>query len=68
MRPPSTVWKSKTSGTVRLHNIKTVTNKNGNLVAVSRSGEIGLVDEFGRERERYKVPYGAVISVADGDT
>jgi DNA-directed RNA polymerase subunit beta' len=57
----------KTSGTVRLHNIKTVTNKNGNLVAVSRSGEIGIIDEFGRERERYKVPYGAVISTADGD-
>jgi DNA-directed RNA polymerase subunit beta' len=58
----------KSSGTVRLHNIKTVTNRNGNLVAVSRSGEIGLVDEFGRERERYKVPYGSVISAADGDT
>jgi len=57
----------KTGGMVRLHNIKTVSNKNGNLVAVSRSGEIGLVDEFGRERERYKVPYGAVISAADGD-
>jgi DNA-directed RNA polymerase subunit beta' len=57
----------KTSGSVRLHNIKTVTDKNGNLVAVSRSGEIGIVDEFGRERERYKVPYGAVISAADGD-
>jgi len=56
----------KFGGTVRLHNIKTVANKNGNLVAVSRSGEIGIVDEFGRERERYKVPYGAVISAADG--
>jgi len=58
----------KSGGTVRLHNIKIVSNKNNNLVAVSRSGEIGLVDEFGRERERYKVPYGSVISVADGDT
>ncbi|NNG12110.1 MAG: DNA-directed RNA polymerase subunit beta', partial [Halobacteria archaeon] len=58
----------KFGGTVRLHNIKTVTDKNGNLVAVSRSGEIGIIDEFGRERERYKVPYGAVISVADGAT
>ncbi len=55
-------------GTVRLHNIKTVSNRNKNLVAVSRSGEIGMVDEFGRERERYKVPYGSVISVADGDS
>jgi len=58
----------KYGGTVRLHNIKTVTNKQGNLVAVSRSGEIGMVDEHGRERERYKVPYGSVISVVDGDT
>ena len=57
----------KAGGSVRLHNIKTVTNSSGNLVAVSRSGEIGLVDEYGRERERYKVPYGSVISVADGD-
>jgi DNA-directed RNA polymerase subunit beta' len=57
----------KASGTVRLHNIKTVANSNNNLVAVSRSGEIGLLDEYGRERERYKVPYGSVISVADSD-
>ena len=57
----------KAGGTVRLHNIKTVANSSGNLVAVSRSGEIGLVDEYGRERERYKVPYGSVISAADGD-
>jgi DNA-directed RNA polymerase subunit beta' len=58
----------KSGGTVRLHNIKTVTNKQNNLVAVSRSGEIGLVDEYGRERERYKVPYGSVISALDGDS
>ncbi len=56
----------KSKGTVRLHNIKVVPHKSGNLVAVSRSGEITVVDEFGRERERYKVPYGAVISVNDG--
>jgi DNA-directed RNA polymerase subunit beta' len=55
----------KTKGVIRLHNIKTVTHKNKNLVAVSRSGEVTIVDEFGRERERYKVPYGAVISAQD---
>ena len=55
----------KNTGSIRLHNIKTVVNKNGHLVAVSRSGEIGVVDDHGRERERYKIPYGAVISVAD---
>jgi DNA-directed RNA polymerase subunit beta' len=45
-----------------------VQHEKGHLVAVSRSGEIGMVDEHGRERERYKVPYGAVISVKDGMT
>jgi len=58
----------KNAGQIRLHNIKTVINKNGNLVAVSRSGELGVIDEAGRERERYKVPYGATISVGDGET
>ncbi len=57
----------KATGTVRLHNIKTVENKAKNLVAVSRSGELTLVDEVGRERERYKIPYGATITVQDGD-
>ncbi len=57
----------KSKGTIRLHNIKTVRHEKGHLVAVSRSGELGLVDEFGRERERYKIPYGANITVNDGD-
>ncbi|MBS0001911.1 MAG: DNA-directed RNA polymerase subunit beta' [Thioalkalivibrio sp.] len=58
----------KNAGQIRLHNIKTVTNKHGNLVAVSRSGELGVIDEAGRERERYKVPYGATISVNEADS
>lgn len=56
----------KNNGLIRLHNIKTVTNIHGNLVAVSRSGEVSIVDDFGRERERYKLPYGAVLSVYEG--
>ena len=56
----------KNNGTVRLHNLKTVVKENGDLVAVSRSGSIALADEHGRERELYKLPYGAVISVQDG--
>ena len=52
-------------GTIRLHNLKSVEKKNGSLVAVSRSGELSLLDTMGRERERYKLPYGAVIKVSD---
>jgi DNA-directed RNA polymerase subunit beta' len=58
----------KSKGTIRLHNIKTVHHEKGHWVAVSRSGELGVVDEFGRERERYKIPYGAVITIKDGDS
>jgi len=57
----------KSKGTIRLHNIKTVRHEKGHLVAVSRSGELGVVDEFGRERERYKIPYGATITVNDAN-
>jgi len=58
----------KSTGKIRLHNLKTVTQKeSGNLVAVSRSGEVTVLDSAGRERERYRVPYGAVMTFGDGD-
>ena len=56
----------KSKGVVKLNNIKTVAHQKGYLVAVSRSGEISVINELGRERERYKVPYGATITVDDG--
>jgi len=56
----------KSAGTVKLNNLKTVKNRENNLVAVSRSGEVGVMDDYGRERERYKIPYGAVLSIEDG--
>ena len=40
-----------------------VTNGKGELVVISRSGEIIIPDPHGRERERHKVPYGALLSV-----
>jgi DNA-directed RNA polymerase subunit beta' len=57
----------KNAGTARLHNIKTVQKDNGHLVAISRAGELAIADEKGRERERYKIPYGTILSVGDGD-
>jgi DNA-directed RNA polymerase subunit beta' len=57
----------KYKGSIRLHNVKIVQHASGKYVAVSRSGEVHVVDEQGRERERYKIPYGAELSVGDGD-
>mgnify|MGYP001959495630 FL=1 len=58
----------KHGGEVRLHNLKTVKRESGELVAVSRSGSIAVADGQGRERERYKLPYGAILSVGEGET
>ncbi|MBK6332534.1 MAG: DNA-directed RNA polymerase subunit beta' [Thermomonas sp.] len=56
----------KTTGSVKFNNLKHVTHASGHLVAVSRSGELSVLDNHGRERERYKLPYGAMINVKDG--
>ncbi len=55
----------KTEGTIHLRNMKTVQRTNGQLVVVSRSGELVVNDVHGREKERYKLPYGAVINGTD---
>ena len=58
----------KQDGIVRLHNVKLADKGDGTFVAVSRSGELAVADHNGRERERYKLPYGALIKVADQAT
>ncbi len=54
---------SKSAGVVKFHNLRTVVNRDGDLVATNRNGEIGVADERGRERERYPVVYGAKLKV-----
>ncbi|OUS13317.1 DNA-directed RNA polymerase subunit beta' [Gammaproteobacteria bacterium 53_120_T64] len=58
----------KTQGVLRLINAKVAERENGELVTVSRSSELAIADENGRERERYKLPFGAVIKVKDGSS
>ena len=52
----------KVDGAVRLQNLKTVKQPNGNIVAVSRSGVLIVHDVHGAESEQYKVPYGASLA------
>ncbi|AOW76974.1 DNA-directed RNA polymerase subunit beta' [Colwellia sp. PAMC 20917] len=56
----------KNTGTLKLQNAKFVTNSEDHLVITSRSSEMTVIDELGREKERYKVPYGTVLSKKDG--
>jgi len=57
----------KNTGTLKLQNAKFVTNSEKHLVITSRSSELTIIDEMGREKERYKVPYGSVLSKNDGE-
>ena len=57
----------KNDGVIKLNNIKIVKHTGGYSVAVSRSGELTVIDYDGREKERYKLPYGAILNVEDGN-
>ncbi|MDO9033570.1 MAG: DNA-directed RNA polymerase subunit beta', partial [Hydrogenophaga sp.] len=55
---------AKSSGSIGFNaTMRYVTNTKGELVVIARSGEIIIHDEIGRERERHKVPYGAILAV-----
>jgi len=57
----------KSAGTVRYtSNMRYVTSAKGEKVVISRSGEVLITDDHGRERERHKVPYGAILSADEG--
>ena len=57
----------KNKGSIKLSNAKSVVNSSGKLVITSRNTELKLIDEFGRTKESYKVPYGAVMAKGDGE-
>jgi len=55
---------AKSNGNIGFNTtMRYVTNGKGELVVISRSGEIIIHDEHGRERERHKVPYGAILTI-----
>ena len=60
---------AKSNGNVRFTaTMRYVTNGKGDQIVISRSGEVLIADDHGRERERHKVPYGATLIVKDGQT
>jgi DNA-directed RNA polymerase beta' subunit/biotin carboxyl carrier protein len=58
----------KTSGSIKFNDaLTTVKNRQGKTVATSRNGELFVVDDKGREREKYIIPYGATLLVRNGE-
>ena len=58
---------TKSNGVIRFTEaMRYVTNEKGEKIVITRSGEVVVTDDNGRERERHKVPYGATLTVNDG--
>ena len=55
----------RNEGRIKYFNLRTVENKDGNIVVLNRNGEIGVLDEGGRELERYILLPGAIIYFPD---
>jgi len=55
-----------TNGIVHFENMKSITNTKGDLVVISRSSEASIHNELGQVKERYKLPYGAIVHFKDG--
>lgn len=56
----------KFQGKVKLHNVKLIERQSDKFIVASRSGILAILDDHGRERERYKLPFGAELTVRDG--
>ncbi len=65
-RAEQTTLEARNDGLVKFLSLQTVRNREGQLVAMNRNGSLAIVDESGRERERYSVIYGAKLQVEDG--
>jgi DNA-directed RNA polymerase subunit beta' len=57
---------AKNVGTVRFINVVSVKSKIGDTVAMNRSGSVAIIDDRGREKERYQIVYGAKLKVIEG--
>jgi DNA-directed RNA polymerase subunit beta' len=66
-RVEQTTIQPRNSGKVRFVDLKTVENEEGNLVVMSRNGEMAILGKGGREVERYPILFGATLRVRDGE-
>ncbi len=65
-RAEQSTLENRNAGVVKFHNVSVAKKKDGTLIVMNRNGEIVVIDEQGRERERYGVVYGAKLLVREG--
>ena len=63
-RAEQTSLEARNEGSIKFININYVTNSEGHHIVMNRNGELAIIDETGREREKYAIVYGAKIKVS----
>ncbi|MFH1654875.1 MAG: DNA-directed RNA polymerase subunit beta' [Pseudomonadota bacterium] len=58
---------ARRDGIIKFENVATIVNKEGNSIVMNRNGDVMIFDEAGRERERYRLTYGAILNVKEND-
>src|SRR5690606_14629640 len=61
------VHEARHEGTLKFSGINYVPNRDGNLTVMNRNGEVIIHDSTGRERDRFKLVYGAILNFKEGD-
>jgi len=61
-----TSLEARADGVLKYINLNTVVNPDGHHIVMNRNGEVAVVDDTGREREKYTIVYGAKIKIAPG--
>ena len=67
-RVEQSTLEARNEGALKFINVKAVLNRDGVPVVMNRNGEIAILDEAGRERERYSIIYGAKLKIKDGQS
>jgi len=57
-------YKAKNDGTIKYHQLRVV-EKGNEFIVLNRNGSVSINNEYGREFERYQLPQGAVLKIAD---
>jgi DNA-directed RNA polymerase subunit beta' len=65
-RAEQSTLENRNEGAVKFIGVKTVVNREGSLTVMNRHGEMAIVDDSGREREKYTLTYGAKLMVKEG--
>ncbi len=66
-RAVQSTHEARSEGKLKYVNVRVIEDREGRIVVMNRNGELSIVDETGREKEKYALSYGAKLAAKDGE-